>query len=361
MTGNPLSLYFHIPFCTKKCPYCNFYVIPNKPIFQERLIQGLRQEWKQLTPSIEKGALSSVYFGGGTPSLFNLEHLREILSWIPDLNIEVTLEANPEDLTLEKAKELRSIGINRLSLGVQSLDDPLLKNIGRRHSAKQAIDICENAGFTNLSIDLMYDLPGQTLSTWEATLRAAVKLPITHVSLYNLTIEPHTSFFKMQSELKEQMPGDEVSLEMYKMAQEILGSHRLEQYEISAFGTPSVHNSGYWNGRNFLGLGPSAFSYMNGTRHRNICNLNRYQKMVTSGLTPIDFTETLSPLAQRREQLAIHLRLLKGVNDLSVDPECIKIIDTLIEEGFLMKNENSISLTQKGILFYDTVASEIIL
>ncbi len=361
MIGKPLSLYFHIPFCTKKCPYCNFYVLPNKPIFQEKLIDGLRQEWKQLTPLIEKGTLVSLYFGGGTPSLFDLKYLQEILSWIPSQEIEITLEANPEDLSLEKAKALRAAGINRLSLGVQSLDDELLKKIGRNHSASQAINRCEKAGFENLSIDLMYDLPGQTLSTWEKTIQTAVKLPITHVSLYNLTIEPHTSFYRSQKAIESQMPGDETSLQMYIRAQEMLQSHGLTQYEISAFGTPSLHNSGYWSGRNFLGLGPSAFSFWEGTRKRNICHLNRYQKMVASGLRPIDFTETLPPLAQEREKLAINLRLLKGVSDLPIDRECLKIIDSLIADGFLKKNAGSISLTQKGILFYDTVASEIIL
>jgi oxygen-independent coproporphyrinogen-3 oxidase len=287
--------------------------------------------------------------------------------------IEITLEANPESLTQEKANAYAKIGINRLSIGVQSLDDALLHTLGRTHHAKKAIHAIENAaagGIENISIDLMYEIPGQTAASWKSSLAQVAQLPITHLSLYNLTIEPGTLFFKYREKLLKEVAAPHICAEMYHGAIDQLHAIGLEQYEISAFarpGFPSRHNTGYWTGRQFIGCGPSAFSYWKGARFRNKPHLQHYWNALKDGDSPIDFTETLEPAKRQRELLAIHLRLLSGVNLHSfekqhgpLDSALSNTIEELTLEGFLLRNDCQLYLSKKGLLFYDTVASEIV-
>jgi len=216
----------------------------------------------------------------------------------------------------------------------------------------------------------MYDLPKQTLEHWEATLAEVQRLPIQHLSLYNLTIEPHTLFFKKQAELRPCLPDEEASLSMYLMAVEKLEAVGLKQYEISAFaknGAESRHNTGYWLGRPFLGLGPSAYSYWEGKRFRNIAHLSRYSQLLQNGQFPVDFEEKLDPEAHRRELFVIQLRMRQGVSleafnqeHGSLDSEAATTLRRLIEEGFLWEHEGKILLTRRGILFYDSLASDLI-
>lgn len=338
-------------------------------------MQGLKLEWERWAPSVIDKAVVSVYFGGGTPALMGPKAIREILDWIPNLipNAEITLEANPENISKELMADYASIGINRVSIGLQTLDDSLLHILNRLHSSKNALEAVHttyNVGIENISVDLMYDLPGQTLTSWESTLNQATNLPITHLSLYNLTIEPHTVFFKYRDSLEKLIPAPEESLLMYKMAQEILTSKGLLQYEISAFSKDNLysrHNVGYWTGRSFLGFGPSAFSYWEGKRFRNIANLSRYVKTLQAGDSPVDFEEELSSLGKVHELLVINLRLLEGV-DLttfekahgSLDPLTLETIERLCVEGLLSRHGNKLKLSDKGVLFYDTIASELI-
>jgi oxygen-independent coproporphyrinogen-3 oxidase len=248
-----------------------------------------------------------------------------------------------------------------------------LQLLGRLHSPKTAIEAIHTtyqAGIQNISIDLMYDLPKQTLDHWTNTLEQIKKLPLRHLSLYNLTIEPHTLFFKKEAQLRAWLPDEETSLAMYQMAIEHLEGMGLKQYEISAFAIPgheSLHNSGYWTGRSFWGLGPSAFSYGQGKRFRNIAHLGRYCQALEEGRSPIDFEEQLDPEAHRRELLVIHLRLRQGVSlesfILQHGPldESIKItLERLISEGYLYIHNGHLLLTKRGMLFYDTVATELI-
>ncbi len=316
------------------------------------LHEGLMLEMEKQKELLKNKNIVSVYIGGGTPVLFNLD-------WIP-IHGEVTVEANPEEVTYELMSHLKSIGVNRVSIGVQSLEDSSLVTLGRSHSANRALEAIEatyKAGIHNISIDLMYDLPNQTAASFKRTLSRLQDLPITHLSLYNLTIEPHTGFYKRKNTLK--LPSSEESLEMHQMAIEMIP---LKRYEISAFGTPSIHNSGYWTGRPFLGFGPSAFSYLNGRRFRNHCNLRSYVAALKSNTPWIDFEETLEPEASLRERLAIHLRLLEGVNLTSFPSLSLSLqadIKDLIDEGYL-KKDNNLTLTDLGLLFYDEVASRLI-
>lgn len=340
-------------------------------------MKGFLLEWQKILPLILGKKITSIYFGGGTPSLMGPEAIFEIISWVKKsfsiTQQEITLEANPENITVALMKAYKDAGINRISIGIQTFDDALLKRLDRTHDSKTALKAIEEthrAQFDNISIDLMYDLPGQNIQIWQDSLNKVKSLPISHLSLYNLTIEPHTLFFKYRHALSKEMPDENESVNMYLMAQNLLTQFGFSQYEISAFaknGQISKHNTGYWQGRPFLGFGPSAFSYFEGKRFRNIANLNRYVDALEKHESPIDFEEQLAPEASERELLAIGLRMLEGVN-LSffqekyghLDPETLKNIYALIQEGYLQQKDNLISLSQKGILFYDTVASEIV-
>ncbi|ADI38343.1 Radical S-adenosyl methionine domain-containing protein 1, mitochondrial [Waddlia chondrophila 2032/99] len=370
MVGNShYSIYVHIPLCTKKCDYCHFYVVPDKEPYHALLSEGLKLEWEAYRSHFQGRNLASVYFGGGTPSLFDPRSIEKILSFLPCCSAtEITLEANPENLSEQRIREFADAGINRLSIGIQSLDDKQLELLTRGHGAQKAIDGIEAAfaaGIENISIDLMYDIPEQTLENWKETLRLAINLPITHLSLYNLTFEPHTVFFKHRERLKASLPSEETSASMYKTAVETLTANGFIQYEISAFCKPnrqSVHNSGYWTGREFIGLGPSAFSYWNGSRFRNIARLHQWHQALKEGKSPVDYSESLAPAAAQKEKLAIRLRLLEGVNlsEFKIDRETSDGIKRMIASELLALEKGVLRLTEKGILFYDTVATEII-
>lgn len=361
------SLYFHIPFCTKKCPYCHFFVLPDHDQSKQLLLQALRLEWNLYREKLENKKIVSIYFGGGTPSLMKPRDLAEILSWIqPSLTCEITLEANPDRITAPLIEEFASIGINRVSIGVQSLHDPTLKMLGREHSAekaKEAITLTNAAGIKNISLDLMYEIPGQSLESWKETLTQLNSLPITHLSLYNLTFEPQTLFYRQRKKLKALLPSEETNLHMLEYAVSHLESLGLKRYEISAFakeGFESRHNVGYWTARPFLGFGPSAFSFWGGRRYRNSCHLKKYAEALQDSRFPVDFEEALPYPANMHEQLAVGLRLLKGVDmrDFPVNPSLYSL---LAEKGWLTLEGTQAKLTSQGLLFYDSVAAEIIL
>lgn len=357
------SLYFHVPFCTRKCGYCHFYVIPNEERFHVLYMEALRKEWHLRAPLLKQGKLISIYFGGGTPSLLGPEKIATILSWIPYSlkGVEVTLEANPENVSPPLMEGYHQAGINRVSLGIQTFDDTLLPLLDRTHDAKKgggAVETIYDSGIENISIDLMYDLPGQTLLSWERSLKRACELPITHLSLYNLTLEPHTAFFKKRATLQSQMPDSEVSLKMLQSAISTLETQGLSRYEISAFAKPgfySRHNTGYWLGRPFLGFGPSAFSFWEGKRFRNIANLNRYHKADD----PSDFIEELPPIESLKERLAIGLRLIQGIADQIWPAPIERGIQRLESEGWIVRKNKRLHLTEKGLLFHDTIAEKI--
>lgn len=361
----PLSLYFHIPFCSKKCPYCHFFVVPNKKEHRDALLEALLLEWQRLSPKIENHEITSIYFGGGTPTLFGPEAIHTLLRQIPyPQDTEITIEANPEDVTERLMQEYARAGINRVSIGVQSLEDDSLITLGRTHSANKALDAIKStysAGIENISIDLMYELPDQTSKSFENTLRKLGELPISHLSLYNLTIEPNTAFFKRTLNL----PSEEENLKMLEKATKHLEAIGLKRYEISAFAKPgyqSRHNTGYWEARPFFGLGPSAFSYYNGKRFRNVANLHRYFRALKEGNTPVDFVENLPYPQNVHELLAVKLRLLEGVDltSFNLPDETKNKLLRLASEGYLKQEKDHCKLTEKGLLFYDTVASEII-
>ncbi len=327
-------------------------------------LKALQKEWELRRPQIENRDLASLYFGGGTPTLC-VAGIEQTLAQISAP--EITVETNPEDVTPELMKHLHNLGVNRVSIGVQSLNNPLLKHLGRTHTAQKAIDaihITKQAGIDNITIDLMYELPHQTLETWKETVEQAVALPITHLSLYNLTIEPHTVFHKKKEKLLPHLPDEETATAMLEYACNRFEEVGLHRYEISAFakkGQVSVHNTGYWTGREFLGLGPSAFSYWGGKRFQNSCSLSKYIRALDEERLPVDFEEKLPPLASLHEQIAIGLRLTEGIALPTVPPSTRALLTALAKEGWLTYEKNHARLTEKGRLFYDTVAEKVIL
>lgn len=376
-----IGIYIHVPFCTKKCDYCHFYVIHHKEELVPLYLEALASEWELHKERLAGKQIDSIYFGGGTPSLLPPAAIASAIAAAYTLaapapgGVEITLEANPERITPQSMAAFAAAGVNRVSIGVQAFDDAMLRRLGRLHSGEEACDAVLStaaAGIANISIDLMYDLPEQTMAQWESALDRAILLPITHLSLYNLTIEPNTAFFRKKELLHRLMPHELLSASLYSSAIERLCAAGFKHYEISAFAKPgcaSRHNSGYWSGRQFLGLGPSAFSYWQGNRWRNVASLQKYQAQLAAGLSPIDFDEALSPEARNRELLAIALRLLDGV-DLEaftalhgeLDEATIESIQQLISLGFLEKcpATDKLTLTRRGIFCYDAVAVELI-
>ena len=374
-----VSLYFHIPFCSKKCPYCHFFVLSDQAGLKQTFLSALKAEWELRLPQLVGKKIVSIYFGGGTPSKLSPDQLESILDLVMKAGLEIdpaceiTLEANPEDATLPLFTACYGLGINRLSLGIQSFDDQQLIVIGREHSSQKGIDAIETAskaGFTNISVDLMYDLPRQTLASWRETLNRLSELPITHLSLYNLTIEPHTAFYRQKQALKPHLPTPEVSLDLLQQGISAIEEVGLKRYEISAFARPGLHsrhNTGYWTARPFLGFGPSAFSYWEGKRFQNVPHLQRYTEALEKRAFPLSFEEELSFPNNLFELFAIRIRLSEGV-DLAqfekahgpLPQELIGKLRQLEESNWIQIKERVCSLSERGKLFYDTVASELI-
>jgi oxygen-independent coproporphyrinogen-3 oxidase len=334
------------------------------------LFNALSIEWQRKLPCLKDHRIVSIYFGGGTPSLAphcvakTLQLVRNSASLSGDC--EITVEVNPDSVDESLYCFLLESNVNRLSLGVQSFDDLLLGILKRPYCATQArnaILSAYRAGFSNISIDLMYDLPSQTRESWRSTLEELQSLPIAHCSLYNLTIEPCTPFFFQKKELQKSIPDNETSLDLLNMAVKKLKQLGLMRYEISAFsriGFESRHNSGYWIGRPFLGFGPSAFSFWEGRRFQNISHFRHYSCALLRNENIISFEEELSQPASINEWLAVRLRLLDGAPAINLPPDTVSVLQDLENEGYLTLASGRWQLTEKGLLFYDTVAERIV-
>ena len=376
MVDNKHSIYLHIPFCSKKCPYCHFFVTSSKNKNEPRFLGALFQEWEIKKPIIPKDNVISLYLGGGTPTELSAESLFEIISrfykYYPSLQ-EITFEANPESITEEKLQAIESAGANRISIGVQSFRPNELITLKRQHAAldaKQAIFLAKSCGIDNISIDLMYDLPDQTPNSFLETLKEIKFLPITHLSLYNLVIEDDTPFKRQEFELKKRMAKEEDSYRMLKMAINELKIAGLKRYEISAFakdGYTSLHNSGYWLSRPFTGLGPSAFSDDGKKRSQNICHLENYYKKVESKLDPIHFFEELDQKNRFLERFIIRLRMFTPIEIKSfikqqgLPPKSFFAkLELLKTKNYIDWHHDLVLLTETGADFFEELAVELI-
>jgi oxygen-independent coproporphyrinogen-3 oxidase len=357
-------LYVHIPFCARICPYCAFYKARANHSETERFCEAILRELAQTASQFEI-APETIFFGGGTPTALTTAQLELLLGGFRkqlDLSLlsEWTIEANPGSVSARKAKLLKELGVNRVSLGVQSWDDDLLKLLGREHDAKQAEEsfrILREAGFSNINVDLMFGLPGQTIEQWRCTLEKTIALQPEHVSAYCLTYEEDTDFFlrHARGEFRQESDAD---AEFFEMTMSILQEAGFEHYEISNYARPgfsSRHNHGYWTGEDYLGLGPSAFSTVGMQRWQNIADYREYADRLSDGRSTIDKTEELTDEMKRAEQIALLLRTSDGVSAATLEP-FDKEAREFVQLGLLHQRDGRFVLTRAGKSLADSVA-----
>lgn len=369
------GIYIHIPFCKTRCIYCDFYKETDESRIND-FVHALCAEARFRQSEIPE-PVKTVYFGGGTPSRLSNLHFQQIFDTLFSLfsinkNAEITLEANPDDLSEEYLQLLKELPFNRISIGIQSFDDGELKFLSRRHSAQQAIDAvrrCQQVGFDNISIDLMYGLPDQTLDSWKKTLQKACELEIQHISAYHLIYEKQTRLYALLQKGAIHPTTDETSTEMFSMLIDTLAENGFEHYEISNFAKGSMyskHNTSYWKNEKYVGLGPSAHSYDGENRSWNEASLDNYIGMVQSGKL-VRETEHLTFSQKYNEFILTGLRTIWGVNLHELKNTfgekyydyCRKNAQKFIEEHLLKTENQSLKLTREGIFISDGIMSEL--
>ncbi|MEH6904345.1 radical SAM family heme chaperone HemW [Neobacillus drentensis] len=368
------SAYLHIPFCEHICHYCDFNKVFLKGQPVDEYLKALDQEIRMTVNQFPSGNLETIFVGGGTPTSLNEQQLYRFCDSInrnlpKSETMEFTFEANPGDLTKEKLEILKDAGVNRLSLGVQTFNEELLKKIGRVHKAKdvyQTIDNAKKIGFENISIDLIFSLPTQTIRDFKESLTEAFSLDITHYSAYSLIIEPKTVFYNLLKKGKLPSPGEDVEAAMYELLMEEMEKHGFSQYEISNFSKPgfeSRHNLTYWNNESYYGFGAGAHSYLNGVRRSNTGPLKRYMDQIISGELPVIDEHQTTKVEQMEEEMFLGLRKTRGVSvphfmeKFAVDPQQLfqREIAELTNKQWLEVGKNHIFLTKKGRLLGNEV------
>jgi oxygen-independent coproporphyrinogen-3 oxidase len=361
-------IYIHIPFCARICPYCAFYKTLLDRSQTQRFCEALVHE---LEAHVQNRRLvpMTIYFGGGTPTALTTGQLEFVLGGFRDdvdLSelIEWTIEANPGSVSASKAAVVHRLGINRISLGVQSWDNDLLKLLGREHDAKQAeesFQVFRRAGFSNINVDLMFGLPGQTIDQWKQTLERTIALGPEHVSTYCLTYEEDTEFFLRHARGEFRQDSD-ADAEFFEMTMSMLEAAGYEHYEISNYARPgfqSAHNRGYWTGADYLGMGPSAFSTVGMTRSQNVSDFRCYTDAVLSNRNAIGSTEQLTEEMKRTERIALLLRTDVGADAHLLDPFPDKTRE-FMDRGLLRKTKDRFVLTRAGKALADSVAAEFV-
>jgi oxygen-independent coproporphyrinogen-3 oxidase len=364
LRGPIRHVYAHIPFCARICPYCAFYKELLDRSESSRFCAALLRELKQRARD-EDVLPSTIYLGGGTPTALSTSHLQLLLEGFHarlDLSqvTEWTVEANPGSISPRKAALLRELGANRISLGVQSWDDDLLVLLGREHNAAQAeksFRILRDAGYTNINIDLMFGLPGQTIEQWQETLDETIALEPEHISAYCLTYEEDTEFFLRHARGEFRQDSD-VDAELFELTMSILQAPGYQQYEVSNYARPgfeSMHNRGYWSGNDYLGIGPSAFSTIGMRRSQNVANYREYANRILRGDSAVEAVEQLTPTMKRAERIALSLRTREGVAVAEL-AGFRKAVDEFVDLGLLRYTNGSIALTAEGKVLADSVA-----
>ncbi len=356
------NVYIHIPFCKSKCKYCSFVSFPCIEL-KENYIKALE---KEITNSYKNEPLKTLYFGGGTPSLLTPNEISKIISKFNiNQNTEVTLELNPETVDTKYFKAIKKTGINRLSFGCQTFDDKILKAIGRIHSSKDVenrIYDAKSTGFTNISLDLIYGLPTQTIDSFEKDLKKTIALDINHISLYGLKIEQNCYFYQHPP---KNLPDEDTQADMYLKAIEILSGHNFEHYEISNFakkGFESKHNLNYWDNNSYYGFGVAAHGYTNQERYYNTSNIQEYIKNPLNNKT----LHKLSVQEQLEEEIFLGFRKIEGINVEKINKKFYidfrekyaQIIKKYIDYKYLKETNTGFTLTTEGILISNLILSE---
>ena len=375
------ALYIHFPFCRKKCAYCDFYSITEDKRLIDKYVTSLQKEIKIYAdhPIVSNLIFQTVYLGGGTPSLLLPQQMEIILEFLFNnfsfaKDIEITFEANPETLNIEKLSGYYKIGINRLSMGVQSFDNAELEILGRIHNAKTVdsnIRLAQEVGFHNINLDLIFGIPGQSLKRWDENLATALTYSPQHISMYGLTVEPGTPLAKQISAEVLKPSSEEMESRMYTKGIDILESNGIHQYEISNFaisGYHSRHNQMYWDGNPYLGLGTAAHSFWEKRRQWNIADVIQYITMLEKNNLPVENDEQLSHDQEIMEFILLNLRKKTGI-DLVLFEKKFKINFIERYKGTLQKivsidnrkliqyNDRNLNLTTDGFLLYNEICS----
>ena len=370
------GIYVHIPFCKQACHYCNFHFSTTLSL-QNDFIAALLREIEIQRDYLASQTVTTIYFGGGTPSLLSSEQIAAILQAVNSqfsmaADAELTLEANPDDISAEKVIQWKQSGINRLSIGVQSFFDEDLVWMNRAHGSQQAlnsISIAQDAGITNMSIDLIYGGPTLTDERWRSNLETAVKLRVPHLSCYALTVEPGTALQVMTRKKKVQEVSTEHQATQFHIMTDYLNASGYDHYEISNFALPgkrSRHNSSYWSGAHYLGLGPSAHSFNGRSRQWNVANNALYIQSLKKGEVPLEI-EKLSRTQQLNEYIMTSLRTMEGTDISRVELQFGKeaaeklTLDSqpFKDKGWLQRISDRLVLTREGKLFADGIASDL--
>ena len=385
------GIYIHIPFCKQACYYCNFHFSTSlalksemvKSLIKEIEIRSnfFKENSENETTIIlsENEKIETIYFGGGTPSLLSQNEIHSITSAIKEnykvaADAEITFEANPDDITFEKLIEWKDVGINRLSIGIQSFIERDLKWMNRAHNATQALDciyLTREAGFNNFSIDLIFGTPGLTNEEWEKNIQAAIDLNVPHISSYALTVESKTALQKMIGLKKKENINNDVQAEQYSILMKSLRGEGYEHYEISNFAKPgfrSKHNSSYWQSKKYIGIGPSAHSYNGKIRSWNKANNPIYINSLEQNFVPFE-REILTESQKMNEYVMTSLRTIEGLDlnfiENNFSPKEKNRIESLLKEKIKKENyfteNNKIVLTDEGKLFADAIAVELFL
>ena len=375
----PLGIYVHVPFCRSKCQYCDFYSLTCKDDKSiETYIRAICDHIKESGPLTPGYKVDTIYFGGGTPSFLGADALATILTTIRrvfdvDPNAEITLEANPDSVSDQLLRRVRAEGFNRISLGVQTDDDELLKKLGRPHDYAQVVSAVQRirkAGFKNLSLDLMYGLPGQTLLNWKDTLERVITLNPDHISCYALKVEENTPLYACKDILN--IADDDTQAEMYLAGVEILRSHGFRQYEISNFarkGLYSRHNMKYWTGGEYLGFGPAASSDFGGRRFTTIRDLQGYVNGIKTGGSVLEEVDEVPQRERAGEYLMLRLRTISGINRYEYEHKFLLPFDEIeaaLERsrnmGYAMRSEEGRwRLTPRGYLISNDIITDLLL
>lgn len=369
------GIYIHIPFCKQKCSYCNFYFSVSTKT-RDALVDAILKEIDLNNSYLKSRTINSIYFGGGTPSVLDVVEIGSIIDRIKkyynfDKNIEITLEANPDDIDKEYLTEIKKIGINRFSMGVQSFVDEELSILNRYHNAckaEKSIKEIQDAGFENMNIDLIFGIPGSTLKTWDFNLNKFLELNITHLSAYNLTIEPKTVLAHQIKKGIIAEPDDDLGAKMFLQTSDKLSMNSYEHYEISNYAKDKVyalHNTNYWKGEPYLGIGPSAHSFNGISRQWNIANNRKYIESINKNILPIE-KEILTDDDKYNEYIMTGLRTMWGIdidkiNIFGVDKSTffLKEINEYLNKGYIIKRGTTYTLSRQGKLYADRVASNL--
>lgn len=376
-TPRDIGLYVHVPFCRQRCHFCAFYLEVAKSERMEGFALALRREVELYREqAVLKGRpLQSIYFGGGTPTALPVQTLCGLLTlirgtWPTSPTVEVTVEAHPATITAEDAQALADAGFNRISFGAESMDDDDFGPIGRPGSVRdteRAVAAARAAGFTNVNLDLMYGLPGQTFGSWTATLQSLLNMDPAHISCYALTIEEGTTLARDIARHRMPPLDEALQIDMEAAAEALLTQAGFVRYEISNYARPgraSRHNLLYWTDQDYLGLGPSAQSYVDGVRFGNRADVTAYIELLGMGTLPIEARTVLSPSEQQRDAVVFGLRLLEGVPAATVEPTLLAAgsqarLARLMSQGLLESAAGRLRLTPLGQRFADSVAGEL--